>query len=97
MLRITVGESEGLITVKLEGKLKGAWVKELERVWSNIPRSGQRQAVQVDLAAVDFVDARGKALLARLCRSGAELRATDPMMKAVIDEVAQFGAGAAAQ
>ena len=89
MLRITVDAAPALISLKLEGKLRGVWVKELERVWQSIRSRGEPTAVRADLGAVSFVDEHGKALLALMRRAGVILCATDPMMKAIIEEVSQ--------
>jgi ABC-type transporter Mla MlaB component len=84
LLRITVQRGCGLATLKLEGKLAGPWVEELER----IRRSGSaREAVLVDLCDVSFVDASGKALLAQMYHGGADFLADSPLMKQVVEEV----------
>jgi hypothetical protein len=87
MLRITAVDEPGRITLKLEGKLRGAWVKELERVWHLIRTRPERKPAQVDLSAASSVDERGKSVLTVMCRDGVELTATGPMMNAIVDEI----------
>ena len=84
MLRITVQKGCGSATLKLEGKLAGPWVEELERVW----RSGSAsEAVLVDLCDVSFVDASGKNLLAQMCHGEADFLADSPLMEQIVEEV----------
>lgn len=93
MLRITIDTSPELVTLKLEGKLKGIWVEELERVWQSIRCHGERKAVCADLSAVSYVDDHGKTVLALMNCAGVELRAEDPMIKAILEEATQPGCG----
>lgn len=88
MLRITVQESPQGTVFKLEGKLAGPWVKELERSWGAAGAvSPDREAI-IDLVDVTFIDCEGKCLLARLHDDGAKLVARTPLNKAIIDEIA---------
>ena len=95
MLRITREEKGGLTTFHLEGKLIGAWVGELERCWAlwNDARDPQKRS-RIDLSEVLFVDDRGKTLLQRLAREGAELQANNPFMRSVIDHVLRLSTAA---
>jgi anti-anti-sigma regulatory factor len=89
MLRITVNEDLALVTLKLEGKLKGAWVKELERTWHTLYVRPGVKPIQADLSAVSFVDDRGKGLLVLMRRRGVALSATGPLMNSLIEDVEQ--------
>ena len=83
MLRITIEKGSGPATLKLEGKLAGPWVEELQDVW----RSGTAdEAILVDLSDVSFVDASGN-ILAQMWRGGADFVADFTSMKQVIEEV----------
>jgi hypothetical protein len=74
----------GLATLKLEGKLAGPWVGELEKIW----RSGNApEAVLVNLIEISFVDASGKELLAQMYQRGADFVTDSPLLKQVIKEV----------
>jgi anti-anti-sigma regulatory factor len=96
MLRITVIDEVGQLTLKLEGKLKGAWVGELEHTWHAV--RVQRKPARVDLSAVSFVDDRGKFVLASMRRSGVELEAVGPLMTSVVEEITEpTGAPTAAE
>src|SRR5262245_11615679 len=87
MLRITVLDNAGPLTFRLEGRLAGPWVRELEVCWqSNLVRHPQ-SAVRIDLTGVTFVDAAGKAFLAGRHAEGAELLASGCLMRAVVAEI----------
>ncbi len=87
MLRITTAEGPSATTFRLEGKLAGPWVKELEECWrSGAGAEGQR-GLRIDLREVTFIDAAGKDLLTRLHQDGAELVAADCMTKAIIETI----------
>ena len=84
MLRITIQKGSGPATLKLEGKLAGPWVGELENIWRS---ENATEAVLVDLFDVSFVDASGKNLLAEMYQGGAHFVADTPLMKQVVHEV----------
>ncbi len=86
MLRITLRQDGRSATLKLEGKLVGPWVDELERAWRAMT-SPETRKLLVDLCAVSSVDGRGKDLLARMHYSGAVLRADRLMTKYIIEQV----------
>jgi len=84
LLKITVQKGSGPPTLKLEGKLAGPWVGELENIW----RSGNSsEEVLVDLFNVSFVDASGKDLLVQMYQGGAHFLADTPLMRQVIQNV----------
>lgn len=86
MLRITIQESAQASTLKLEGKLTGPWVRELEQAWA-ASCAALAGPLIVDLADVTFIDCAGKSLLARMHESGAKLVATNPMNRSIVDEI----------
>lgn len=85
MLRVTIDKDESLITFKLEGRITGEWVDELERAW--LEESGRRKLTKVDLTGVTFVDEEGKKLLGRMVEEGSNLYATDCMNRSIIEEI----------
>jgi ABC-type transporter Mla MlaB component len=87
MLRITVRDSPESLTVQLEGKLAGPWVRELEDCWRNTRASQRKAVLRFDLTGVTFIDAAGKAYLAAMHRLGAEFVAADCLTKAVVAEI----------
>jgi hypothetical protein len=95
MLRITVHSEETHTKLELEGRLAGAWVPELRRVWEEAGLLGDRSIV-VNLAAVSYVDADGKRLLSDMCRAGAGFEASGCLMRSLVDDVTRACHGRAA-
>ena len=89
MMRITIREKTEPLILRVEGKLVGPWVSELEHCWGQTRSSKPFSAVCVDLSEVTHIDASGKQLLATMHGQGAEFVAAGCLMKAVVAEVAQ--------
>ncbi len=87
MLRISVETGSDTVSLKLQGKLAGPWVDELERSWYRATVDSQGRSMVVDLSEVTFIDAEGKKLLTWMFQQGAELRASDCMNKSVVEEI----------
>ncbi len=84
MLRITVlDESQ---TLKLEGRLAGPWVAELEKCWQRMT-GAHRRPLTVDLEGVTFIDEAGKGLLERMAEQGAVLKAAAPLTRCICDQI----------
>jgi anti-anti-sigma regulatory factor len=88
MLRITVEERGDRIVFRIEGKLRGPWVPELERCWRSTATHTHAKFFSVDLDHVDFVDDRGKALLTEMNSAGVELIATGCAMRSIVQQIA---------
>ena len=68
--------------MKLEGKLVGLWVPELDRAWQLLIGSLGTKRLVVDLRGVTHLDADGTRVLADIYqRSGAQFIAGNPMTK----------------
>jgi len=93
MLRITASENPRVLTFRLEGRLEGPWVKELEHCWRSTLNAPARPTVCVDLSGVTYIDAAGKARLTEMHSQGAEFIARDCAMKAVVAEIVGECAG----
>ena len=90
MLRITFQEDPTGTTVKLEGKLSGPWVAELERCWGEHQPQASKQ-VTVDLSDVTYINPEGKKLLGRMMGEGVYLQGTHLMTRYIIDEITRAG------
>jgi anti-anti-sigma regulatory factor len=89
MLRITLKTGcEGAV-LKLEGRLSGPWVGELERTWCDVTSKNPAGSVVVDLSDVTFIDSEGKNLLRRMFRQGADLRNGLLMTKYIVNQIVQ--------
>ena len=89
MLRLRTLSRPGETVLVLEGRLGGPWVDELARYWAKLRVEKHDGPIRVDLEGVTFVNAAGKALLARLYGDGALLTARACMTSAIIDEIAE--------
>ncbi|MGD0221491.1 MAG: TolC family protein [Terriglobia bacterium] len=87
MLRITTSDIGEKVTLKLEGKLSGPWVEELDRCWRMSSHIYNKQGLVVDLSGVTFVDPAGKKLLCSIAGGGAQLVGSGLMPKSLIDEI----------
>jgi anti-anti-sigma regulatory factor len=86
MFRVTTQEDNSLVRLKLEGKLKGPWVQEMEQCW-RMASGARDKALVVDLTEVDHVDSAGKYLLALIHARGASFIAATPVMKELVYEI----------
>ena len=88
MLRITVHRSPRRIVLKLEGRLSGAWVAEVDRCWR---AAGQACGgpVEIDLGDVSLVDAAGEVLLARMHRAGVRFVTRGCVMPELVREISE--------
>lgn len=89
MLRITATDNPRLLTFRLEGRLEGPWVGELEQCWRSVLNGASRPTVCVDLTGVTYIDAAGKARLAKLHEQGAKFIARDCVTKAIVAEIVE--------
>jgi hypothetical protein len=91
MLRITVHNDEGETRLIIEGRLMGAWMRELESCWRQATARQPPPRILVELTDVSFVDEEGGELLRRMAAAGVELIATDVLMKALVEEITEGG------
>jgi hypothetical protein len=80
MLRIAELESDALSTLRVEGKIVGPWVREIEASCSLALARGGR--VALDLALVSFVDAAGLAVVRELSKRGVTIVRCSPFVAA---------------
>ena len=87
MLRITVHDNPGSLTVQLEGRLAGPWVRELEDCWQSTRAQQRKPVLRFDLTGVTSIDAAGKEFLAAMHTEGVEFLARGCLMRAVVAEI----------
>lgn len=86
MLRVTIIKVDSREIWDLEGSLSGDWVVELERCWrERRPLPGI--ALQINLKAVSYIDAKGKELLKEMHGRGVEIKGCGCMVRAVVEEI----------
>ena len=89
MLRIHVHEKAGVATLRVEGRLAGPWVAELERCWESVLARLGNQHLIVELDCLSFVDAQGQFLLQQMSRGGAELIGRGAQCRHLAEEIRQ--------
>jgi ABC-type transporter Mla MlaB component len=89
MLKITTLIHQELTTFKLEGRLVGPWVQELEKCWVSIVGMRKKHHCSVDLSAVTYVDSEGKDLLKKIHQQGAKLVASGCLTNCLVSEITQ--------
>ncbi len=89
MLRISVQNEPKRTVLKLDGRLTGPWVAELERCWqfATSTTAAKQKPLVVDLNEVSFVDARGRVLLRIMFLQGAELVGEGPLTGSIVEEI----------
>ena len=88
MVRISMEDRGDTLQLKLEGRLSGAWVAELEECWRSYAARSPHKKLIVDLTDTEFIDLAGKYLLRLMHQSGVAITARTPYMKAFVGEIA---------
>lgn len=87
MLRITLHDRPDSQTIKLEGKLAGLWIEELNRTWRAAAASLGSRELLCDLRGVTFVDRCGIQLLREIRqKNNATFLADSPLTKYFAEE-----------
>ena len=89
MLRITIEQKPGKISLTVEGKLAGPWVSALEQSWKDLRNSSSGKSLSINLCGVSFIDAAGKALLAEIHQQGGKLVAEGCLNQAIVWEISK--------
>ncbi|HVO81751.1 MAG TPA: hypothetical protein VMT28_13530 [Terriglobales bacterium] len=89
MLRIHIEETCNCAALRLEGRLAGAWVQELERCCQVFLRPPQNQALVIELDALTFVDEEGKSLLREMHEAGATLVGRGAQCRYLVEQIQQ--------
>ena len=86
MLKITLAREPEPPTLKLEGKLSGPWVNELEHAWTEISQPGEMRLL-VDLSDVTFISAEGQKLLKSMFKQGVDLQSRSLMTRFILSQI----------
>ncbi len=87
MMKITFCNSSETAVLKVEGKLAGPWVDELEKTWKDIKPMTKAENLRVDLCAVTYVDAEGRHLLEQMHKAGVDLVGDGIMTRYMIEKI----------
>lgn len=79
MLKISENKiTQKAVTLRLEGRVVGPWVSELQQICESLVTGGNKLAL--DLAEVSFADENGVTLLAGFARRGVKLLRPSPFV-----------------
>lgn len=87
MMKITFSNGCESAVLKLEGRLAGPWVDELEKTWRSITPAATASHLVLDLCEVTFVNAEGRELLAKMHDAGVELIGDGIMTQYMIEGI----------
>jgi hypothetical protein len=87
VIRISKIGDDSAFRLFIEGTLSDGWVDAVETSWLEAQPQLNGKRMRIDLSGVSYVDDKGRNLLARMMRCGAELLATGIMTRAVIEEI----------
>lgn len=90
MIRISQIHEGSKLHLFVEGTLSDGWVEALETSWLEAQSQLNGEPLRVDLSDITYVDDRGRELLARMIKSGAKLRATGIMTRAIVEEITEI-------
>ena len=87
MIRITQIDNGSKGHLLVEGTLSDGWVETLEASWLEAQSQVNGKPLCIDLSGVTYVDDRGRELLERMIRGGAEIRTAGIMTRTVVEEI----------
>jgi anti-anti-sigma regulatory factor len=86
-LKITIDENTDAATLRLEGRVVGPWVAELERTWQSLIRSLGTRKLSIDLRGVTHMSSDAREILSEMhSQTGAQFIADSPMTKHFAEE-----------
>lgn len=87
-LRITIEEDAEAMVLKLEGRLAGPWVAELDRLWAQASAARGERKLALDLRQTTYADSEGIAALRTIYKeTEAKLLTSSPWTQYLADEV----------
>lgn len=84
MLRITTERNENSFSMKLEGRVEGAWIEVLRKAWTDATSLDGGRKVVADLGGVNFADREGRTLLLTMQKQGVTLTRLSGFMREVL-------------
>jgi anti-anti-sigma regulatory factor len=82
MLRVTPMKVRNTEMLKLEGKLCGPWVDELQRCLGSLAH--EKSPIRINLREVSFLDDRGRELLLQMERQGTLLAECSDFIRSLL-------------
>src|SRR5690242_2643546 len=87
MLKISFSETPAEEKWILEGRLSGAWVRELRVTWKKNHQTDKKRACIVDLNEVTFIDNTGEGLLRVLRDEGAQFISGGCYVRHIVEQL----------
>lgn len=88
MLKITVEEKSEAMTLKLEGRLTGPWVAELDHLWEKASPARSGRHLSLDLREVTFADDNGIRVLRSIySETGAAILSGTPLTQYLAEQI----------
>jgi anti-anti-sigma regulatory factor len=91
MMKIEIYEAADQLMLKVEGRLAGPWVGELEGCWRSARGNHPNGRFLVDLTGVSYIDQAGQYLLQLMHRDGANFVATGLMTQSIVNQITEKG------
>ena len=91
MMKIEICVDSGRLTLKVEGRVAGPWVYELERCWRSARENHAKEPFLVDLTGVSYIDQAGQYLLELMHRDGASFAAAGLMTQSIVNQILEKG------
>jgi len=85
MLRITIEKKPDSTILRVEGKITGPWLAELEQAWQTVLPQLNGTALLVDLTDVTLISEEGKRVLEAMHESGAKFKASGCVTRRVVE------------
>lgn len=93
MFRINTRFTSDAVCLELEGRLSGTRVRQLEDCWRETNAAHPDRVIQVDLAAVIFIDQAGQYLLRQMYQEDVRLCAAGSLNEYVIADIRRSATG----
>jgi anti-anti-sigma regulatory factor len=87
MMKIEIQEAAGQVILRIEGRLAGAYVPELEKSWQTAWSAWPSHQISVDLKHVTCVDRAGRDLLQSMYRRGVEFLRAGLAVQDILEQI----------
>jgi anti-anti-sigma regulatory factor len=89
MMKIQIEQLDGQMVLRVEGRLAGACVPELEDCWKTARAGQPAPKISVDLKNVTCVDRAGRALLRSMHGNGVVFLRAGMAIQDILDQITQ--------
>jgi len=86
-MRIQIDQLGEQVIFRVEGRLAGAWVPELEQCWTSAAVDHPERKISVDLSGVTCVDQAGQYLLRLMRRDGVTFSGAGVAIREILNDM----------